>query len=97
MPFNSPPRTLEIQGFETRDGNRGLNPGYRNLLVMRYRNRTNSLLEKLDGRLQGLKRIVNRQEPIDTYINAIENAQSIVDELKSIIEAEPIAPNERSR
>lgn len=64
---------------------------------MRYRNRTNSLLEKLDGRLQSLKRIVNRQEPIDTYINTIEQAQSLVEELKSIVEAEPIAPNERSR
>jgi len=64
---------------------------------MRYRNRTNSLLEKLDGRLQSLKRIVNRQEPIDTYINTIEQAQSLVEELKSIIEAEPIAPTERSR
>lgn len=64
---------------------------------MRYRNRTNSLLEKLDGRLQSLKRIVNRQEPIDTYIKTIDDTQSIVDELKSIIEAEPLAPNERSR
>lgn len=64
---------------------------------MRYRNRTNSLLEKLDGRLQSLKRIVNRQEPIDTYINTIEQAQLLVEELKSIVEAEPIAPNERSR
>lgn len=97
MPFTFSPRTLEIQGFETRDENRGLNPGDRNLLVMRYRNRTNSLLEKLDGRLQGLKRIVNRQEPIDTYIKTIDDTQSIVDELKSIIEAEPLAPNERSR
>ena len=64
---------------------------------MRYRNRTNSLLEKLDGRLQSLKRIVNRQEPIDTYIKTIDDTQSIVDELKSIIEAEPLAPTERSR
>lgn len=64
---------------------------------MRYRNRTNSLLEKLDGRLQSLKRIVQRQEPIDSYLKTIDDTQSIVEELKSIIEAEPLAPNERSR
>lgn len=64
---------------------------------MRYRNRTNSLLEKLDGRLQSLKRIVQRQEPIDNYLKTIDDTQSIVEELKSIIEAEPLAPNERSR
>lgn len=64
---------------------------------MRYRNRLNGLLDKLDGTLVNLERIVNRQEPIESYRINIGKAQALTEEIRSIVEAEPVAPNEINR
>lgn len=61
---------------------------------MKYRNRTNSQLDKLDGVLQNLDRIVNRQEPVEVFRANVQKARDIVGEVRSIVEAEPLSPNE---
>ena len=61
---------------------------------MKYRNRTNSQLDKLDGVLQNLDRIVNRQEPVEVFRANVQKARDIVSEVRSIVEAEPLSPSE---
>ena len=61
---------------------------------MRYRNRQHQLLDNLDATLSTLERIVNRQEPIEAYRVNIGKAKAIVEDIRSIVEAEPMSPSE---
>lgn len=63
---------------------------------MRNRNLLNRKLDALDHTLITLKRIVNTQEPIESYKLNIVKAQGIIDDIKSMIELEPFSPNERN-
>ena len=59
---------------------------------MRNRNLLNQKLETLNATLTNLRRIVNTQEPIETYKINIGKAMSIVDEVQSMIDREPFSP-----
>jgi len=61
---------------------------------MRNRNLIDRKLANLDSTLITLQGIVNTQQPIETYKLNIVKAQSLVEEIRDMIEAEPMAPNE---
>ena len=63
---------------------------------MRNRNLLNRKLDTLDHTLITLKRIVNTQEPIESYKVNINKAQALVEEVKSMIESEPFSSGERN-
>ncbi len=64
---------------------------------MRNRNLLNRKLDTLEGTLATLHNIVNTQQPIESYRANIVKAQGIVEELRGMVEAEPMAPNEINR
>lgn len=61
---------------------------------MRNRNLLDRKLATLDGTLTTLQNIVNTQQPIETYKINIGKAQAIVEEIRDMIEAEPMSPSE---
>ena len=63
---------------------------------MRNRESIYRKLEKLDHILINLQRIVNTQEPIKNYKEAIEKGQDVVDEIRSMIEREPRSAYEQN-
>jgi hypothetical protein len=60
---------------------------------MRNRNLLNRKLDNLESTLTNLLRIVNTQEPIETYKNNIGRALSFVEDIKSMVEMEPMDHN----
>lgn len=64
---------------------------------MRNRNLANKKLDALEATLINLKRIVNTQEPIEVYRINIDKALNTVDELKDMIEAEPMSAGEMNK
>jgi len=64
---------------------------------MRNRNLIDRKLATLDSTLTTLESIVNTQQPIETYRLNIVKAQSLVEELRDMIEAEPMAPSELNK
>jgi hypothetical protein len=54
-------------------------------------------VEYLESTLINLQRIVKTQEPVEVYIQNIEKGLEVVEDLKSMIEAEPMSPNEVNR
>ena len=63
---------------------------------MRNRELIYRKLEKLDHTLINLQRIVNTQEPIESYRLNITKSQDIVDEIRSMVEREPNSPQEQN-
>ena len=61
---------------------------------MRNRNLLDRKLQTLEGTLTTLHNIVNTQQPIETYKINIGKAQAIVEEIRDMIEAEPMSPSE---
>ena len=61
---------------------------------MRNRNLMQKKVEYLESTLINLQRIVKTQEPIEVYIQNIEKGLDVIEDLKSMIEAEPLSPNE---
>jgi hypothetical protein len=61
---------------------------------MRNRNLIDRKLAALEGTLTTLQSIVNTQQPIESYKINIGKAQSLVEDIRSMVEAEPMAPNE---
>jgi len=61
---------------------------------MRNRNLLDRKLEVLEGTLTILQNIVNTQQPIEVYKINIGKAQAIVEDIRSMIEAEPMSPSE---
>jgi hypothetical protein len=51
-------------------------------------------VEYLESTLINLQRIVKTKEPVEVYIQNIEKGLDVVEDLKSMIEAEPMSPNE---
>ena len=51
-------------------------------------------MESLESILINLQRIVKTQEPIEVYIQNTQKGLDIVEDLKSMVEAEPLSPNE---
>jgi len=60
------------------------------------RNRTVILrkLEQLGGVIRVLKGIVNRQEPIESYIININKAENLLEEVLDFVETENMSPQE---
>lgn len=61
---------------------------------MRNRNLVNRKLENLESTLINLRRIVNTQEPIEVYKVNIGRALALVEELRDMVESQPMSPNE---
>ena len=64
---------------------------------MRNRELLYRKLETLDHTLINLQRIVNTQEPIESYRANIVKAQGLLDDVRSMIEREPRSPQEQNR
>lgn len=64
---------------------------------MRNRNLLNQKLDNLEATLVTLQQIVNRQSPIETYKANIVKAQGLVEDIKDMVEREPISPGEMNR
>ena len=63
---------------------------------MRNREMINRKLETLDHVLINLQRIVNTQEPVESYKIGILKGQDIVEEIRSMIEREPNSHQEQN-
>jgi hypothetical protein len=61
---------------------------------MRNRNLLNRKLDNLEATLITLQQIVNRQSPIETYKVNIGKAQGLVEDIKDMVEREPMSPGE---
>lgn len=61
---------------------------------MRNRNLMQKKVDVLEATLVNLRRIVQTQEPISIYNSNINQGLEIIEELRSIIEAEPFSPSE---
>lgn len=57
---------------------------------MRNRETINRKLETLDHVLINLQRIISTNEPVQTYKKGIEKGQDIVEDIRSMIEREPM-------
>lgn len=64
---------------------------------MRNRNLVNRKLDQLETTLITLQQIVNRQSPIESYKANIIKAQGLVEDLRDMVEAEPMNPTELNR
>jgi hypothetical protein len=64
---------------------------------MRNRNLIDRKLAALEGTLTTLQNIVNTQQPIESYKINIGKAQSLVEDIRSMVEAEPMASNELNK
>ena len=64
---------------------------------MRNRNLIYSKIEILQSVLINLKRIVNTQESIESYKVQLGKAESLVDEIRDIIESQPFSPGELNK
>lgn len=64
---------------------------------MRNRDLINKKLDNLEATLAALNGIVNTQSPIEAYRANIVKAEALVEELRSMVEAEPMHPSEINR
>ena len=77
-----------------KDKKRGEIRNYKQLYTMRNRNLMQKKIETIESILINLQRIVNTQEPVEVYRENIEKGLEIIEDVKSMIEAEPLSPNE---
>jgi hypothetical protein len=61
---------------------------------MRYRDQVINKVEVLESTLKVLRQIVQRQEPIKTYLETIERAEEQLSQVKQYVEMEPTTSNE---
>jgi len=64
---------------------------------MRNRNLLNQKLDNLEGTLTILQNIVNTQQPIESYKINIGKAQSLVEDIRDVVESQPMSPNELNK
>ena len=64
---------------------------------MRNRKLAHKKLDRLDTILITLQQIVNRQAPIEQYKINIGKAQGIIEDLRDMVEREPISPDEMNK
>ena len=76
------------------EGGEGEIRNYKQLYTMRNRNLMQKKIETIESILINLQRIVNTQEPVEVYRENIEKGLEIIEDVKSMIEAEPLSPNE---
>jgi hypothetical protein len=61
---------------------------------MRYRDQVINKVEVLESTLKVLRQIVQRQEPIKTYLETIERAEEQLNQVRQYVEMEPTTTNE---
>ena len=61
---------------------------------MRNRNLIYKKINSLESTLTNLKRIVNTQEPIESYKINLDKAQGLVEDVRGLIENQPLDPSE---
>jgi len=61
---------------------------------MRYRDQIINKVEVLESSLKTLRRIVQRGEPIKTYMDELDKAEERLDEIKQYVRMEPTTSNE---
>lgn len=61
---------------------------------MRYRDQVINKVEVLESTLKVLRQIVQRQEPVKTYLETIERAEEQLNQVKQYVEMEPTTTNE---
>ena len=64
---------------------------------MKNRNLLNRKLDNLEVTLITLQQIVNRQSPIESYKANIIKAQGLVEDIKDMVEREPMSPDEMNK
>jgi len=64
---------------------------------MRNRNLVTRKLDQLETTLITLQQIVNRQPPIESYRTNIGKAQALVEDLRDMVESEPMSPKELNK
>lgn len=64
---------------------------------MRNRNLIINKIEHIEGFLKALRGIVQRQEPISSYLDFLNKSEDTLSEVKSMIEREDLSPNELNR
>jgi|TARA_R110000803_G_scaffold209666_1_gene279762 hypothetical protein len=64
---------------------------------MKNRNLLNKKLDYLESTLTTLQQIVNTQSPIEAYKANIVKAHGYVEDIRDMVEREPIAPNEMNK
>ena len=57
-------------------------------MALRNPETVSRLLDRLGGSLKNLKLMVKSQQPVENFINQIDNTQEIVDQLTSTLERE---------
>ena len=61
---------------------------------MRNRNLIYRKINILEATLTNLKRIVNTQEPIESYKINLNKAQALVEDVRGLVESQPMDPSE---
>jgi hypothetical protein len=61
---------------------------------MRNRDLIERKMDVVLGHIQRLKFIVNRQEPVETYIQTLEQLQDQIEEIQSLVRREQLDPQE---
>jgi hypothetical protein len=61
---------------------------------MRNRQLMHKRVEFLESTLINLLRIIKTNEPKEVYIQNIEKGLEVIDDIRSMVEAEPLSPNE---
>jgi hypothetical protein len=61
---------------------------------MRNRQLMHKKVEFLESTLINLLRIIKTNEPKEVYIQNIEKGLEVIDDIRSMVEAEPLSPNE---
>jgi stress response protein YsnF len=61
---------------------------------MRHRELAERKLDVVLGNIQRLKFIVQRQEPVESYVKVLEQVQEDVEEIQSLIRREQLDPQE---
>ncbi len=61
---------------------------------MKYRDQVNTKIQRIENDLKVLRTIVQRQEPIKTYIDTLVRTEEHLEDLKGLISIEPVTSNE---
>ena len=61
---------------------------------MKYRDQANTKIQVIENDLKVLRMIVQRQEPIKTYIETLDRVENRLEDLKGLISIEPVTTNE---
>ena len=61
---------------------------------MKYRYQANTKIQNIENDLKILRMIVQRQEPVATYIEVLNRVEERLQDLRGVISIEPVTSNE---